>query len=159
MEPASKRRRVSGENSVPGEIDHETKRKPRVSRPSQLDAFSGVSVGNVYKSNLFKLKVDELLKQVTADYSQLEEPINTLLRTLKESIEAIPGRDPISVSGHEGIDNSNALDRRRGAIPPEGKCRHSLPSRSPEIGSQLQVALSEAGTCQCGRELCSQNEH
>jgi len=112
MEPALKRRRVSDENSVPGEqIDrgeeksNGTKIKSRlVSRPSQLDAFSGVSVGNIYKSNLFKLKVDELLKQVTADYSQLEEPINTLLRTLKESIEAIPGRDPISVSWsrHDG---------------------------------------------------------
>jgi len=109
MEPQSKRRRVSDENSLPGQQeDHEqaepeksngAKRKSRlVSRPSQLDAFNGVSVGNIYKSNLFKLKVDELLKQVAVDYSQLEEPINTLLRTLKESIEAIPSRDPISVS-------------------------------------------------------------
>jgi hypothetical protein len=105
MEPASKRRRVSDENAVPGEhIDNEeksngTKRKSRLlNRPSQLDAFSGVSVGNIYKSNLFKLKVDELLKQVTVDHSQLEEPINSLLRILKENMEAIPSRDPVSVS-------------------------------------------------------------
>jgi U3 small nucleolar RNA-associated protein 22 len=100
MEPASKRRRLSDEQvDRDDEKPHAAKRKSRlVSRPSQLDAFSGVSVGNVYKSNLFKLKVDELLGQVARDFSQLEEPINALLRTLKESIEAIPGRDPISVS-------------------------------------------------------------
>jgi hypothetical protein len=103
MEPVTKRRRVSNEKSVAGaQFDHSddrSKRRPRpVSRPSPLDAFSGVSVGNIYKSNLFKLKVDELLKQVAADNSQLDEPINALLRTLKESIEAIPSRDPVSVS-------------------------------------------------------------
>jgi U3 small nucleolar RNA-associated protein 22 len=114
--PSPKRRRVTDENS---EFDHNLsidreqakseklneakKRSHPVGRQSQPDAFNGVYVGNTYKSNLFKLKVDELLKQVEVDYARLEEPINALLRTLKEIIEAIPNRDPISVSSGREI--------------------------------------------------------
>lgn len=53
--------------------------------------------GEVFKSNLFKLQVDELLDQVRPVNSRKNDYIESALRTLKTIIEAIPARKPTSV--------------------------------------------------------------
>jgi len=57
----------------------------------------GVYTAEVYKSNMFKLQVDELLQQVKPRYGKKEAPAENAMRTLKTIIEQIPGREPVSV--------------------------------------------------------------
>jgi U3 small nucleolar RNA-associated protein 22 len=57
----------------------------------------GVYTAEVYKSNMFKLQVDELLQQVKPRYGKKEAPAENAMRTLKTIIEQIPGREPLSV--------------------------------------------------------------
>jgi U3 small nucleolar RNA-associated protein 22 len=71
----------------------------RSSRP--LD-FSGTAyVGEVYKSNIFKLQVDELLEQVQPKHHQHAPAIERTLRTFKHVIETIPRREPLLVQDAE----------------------------------------------------------
>jgi hypothetical protein len=60
--------------------------------------MSGAYTGEVYKSNLFKLQVDDLLDTVRPKFSRIEKSIAELLQTVKSIVEAIPNREPISVS-------------------------------------------------------------
>jgi len=60
--------------------------------------MSGAYTGEVYKSNLFKLQVDDLLETVRPKFPRIEKSIADLLQTVKSIIEAIPNREPISVS-------------------------------------------------------------
>src|SRR5215469_261956 len=71
-------------------------------RPSWSHDFSGTAyVGEVYKSNIFKLQVDELLEQVRPKYNQHAPAIERILRTLKHVIEGIPRRDPLMAQDAE----------------------------------------------------------
>jgi U3 small nucleolar RNA-associated protein 22 len=54
-------------------------------------------VGELYKSNLFKIQVDELLNQVKPDLSRVDHSISSQLRAVKDAIESIPDRAPVSV--------------------------------------------------------------
>jgi U3 small nucleolar RNA-associated protein 22 len=62
----------------------------------------GVYTGEIYKSNLFKLQVDELLKQVKPNYGKMEAPMIHAMGTLRKIINSIPSREPELVchSGH-----------------------------------------------------------
>lgn len=78
------------------------KAKPKPKRPTEVrrnEASIGAApfTGEVYKSNLFKLQVDDLLKQVRPKYQQKDKSIEQALRTLKGIIEAIPSRPPAPV--------------------------------------------------------------
>lgn len=57
----------------------------------------GAYTSESFKSNMFKLQVDELLDQVKPKYGKKEAPAENAMRTLKEIIEAIPSRDALSV--------------------------------------------------------------
>ena len=64
--------------------------------------FSGTAyVGEVFKSNIFKLQVDELLQQVRPKYNQHVSTIERIFRTLKHVIETIPRREPLSIHDAE----------------------------------------------------------
>ncbi|KAF2500095.1 pre-rRNA processing protein-like protein Utp22 [Lophium mytilinum] len=52
----------------------------------------GVYTAEIYKSNLFKLQVDELLKQVKPRYGKKE--VTNAMHALKSIIEQIPNREP-----------------------------------------------------------------
>jgi U3 small nucleolar RNA-associated protein 22 len=71
-----------------------------VQRAKQQHYPGGAYSGELYKSNIFKLQVDELLEQLKPDFLRAETSIATLLRTVKNIVEAIPPRDAISVSVH-----------------------------------------------------------
>ncbi|KAH7378732.1 pre-rRNA processing protein Utp22 [Pyrenochaeta sp. MPI-SDFR-AT-0127] len=57
----------------------------------------GVYTAETFKSNLFKLQVDELLEQVKPKYGKKEAPAENAMRTLKSIIEQIPSRDPLPI--------------------------------------------------------------
>ncbi|KAF2121843.1 pre-rRNA processing protein Utp22 [Lophiotrema nucula] len=58
----------------------------------------GVYTAEVYKSNVFKLQVDELLQEVKPKYGKKEAPAENAMRTLKTSIEQLPSRPPQSIA-------------------------------------------------------------
>jgi U3 small nucleolar RNA-associated protein 22 len=53
--------------------------------------------GEVFKSNLFKLQVEELLNQVRPGHTKKNDSIESVVRTLKTIIEKIPARKPTPV--------------------------------------------------------------
>ena len=57
----------------------------------------GVYTAETFKSNVFKLQVDELLGQVKPKYGKKEAPAENVMRTLKTLIEQLPSRAPLSV--------------------------------------------------------------
>jgi U3 small nucleolar RNA-associated protein 22 len=69
----------------------------------RLDALpqDGAYTSEVYKSNMFKLQIDELLDQVKPKYGKKQAPAEHAMRTLKTMIEQIPGCGPFSVGGEE----------------------------------------------------------
>ena len=71
-------------------------------KTSQLD----ISAGSMYKSNLFKLQMDELLAELRPSYKRRMVKAEKALHKLKRLIEAIPTRDPLPVSPHLAVDIS-----------------------------------------------------
>lgn len=69
--------------------------KPQKRTTSALQ--DGVYTAETFKSNMFKLQVDELLEQVKPKYGKKEAPAENAMRTLKTMIEQIPSRDALSV--------------------------------------------------------------
>ena len=70
--------------------------KPNRKRPDDVPQ-DGVYTAEVYKSNAFKLQIDELLQQVKPKYGKKEAPAELAMRNLKTIIERIPSRGPLSV--------------------------------------------------------------
>ncbi|KAH7393873.1 Nrap protein-domain-containing protein [Phaeosphaeria sp. MPI-PUGE-AT-0046c] len=61
----------------------------------------GVYTSESFKSNLFKLQVDELLEQVKLKYGKKEASAENAMRTLKSIIEQIPSRDALPIAEAE----------------------------------------------------------
>ncbi|KAF2459332.1 Nrap protein [Lineolata rhizophorae] len=59
--------------------------------------LEGAYTGEIYKSNVFKLLVDDLLEQARPRYGKKEAPAETALRTLKAIIEGIPEKESVSM--------------------------------------------------------------
>jgi len=57
----------------------------------------GVYTAESFKSNMFKLQVDELLEQVRPKSGKKTAPVENAMRTLKTILEQIPSRDPLPV--------------------------------------------------------------
>jgi U3 small nucleolar RNA-associated protein 22 len=60
----------------------------------------GAYTAETFKSNMFKLQVDELLEQVKPRHGKKAAAADNAMRTLKTIIEQIPARDPLSVRSH-----------------------------------------------------------
>ncbi|KAF1839666.1 Nrap protein [Decorospora gaudefroyi] len=99
------------ENEFEGEEDVHPSRKQTTagkatsaSKPPKRPAPSlqdGVYTAEMFKSNIFKLQVDELLDQVKPKYGKKEAPAENAMRTLKTIIEQIPSRDPLPIAEAE----------------------------------------------------------
>ena len=57
--------------------------------------------GGLYKNNMFKLQVDEMLAEVKPNYEKRAGVIDDALRKLKRLIEGIESRDDLSVSSNQ----------------------------------------------------------
>jgi U3 small nucleolar RNA-associated protein 22 len=79
---------------------------PKRPAPSLQD---GVYTAESFKSNMFKLQVDELLDQVKLKYGKKEAPAENAMRTLKTIIEQIPSRDALPVSQEQHLYHQRIL--------------------------------------------------
>jgi len=61
------------------------------------DADNAIYAGDLFKSSIFKLQVDEMLSEVKPNYEQRLNGVNDALKKLKGHIESIEGRGPVSV--------------------------------------------------------------
>ncbi|OCL08708.1 Nrap protein, partial [Glonium stellatum] len=91
----------------------QAKRDQKTSRRRDEIPQDGVYTAEVYKSNMFKLQVDELLEQVRPKYGKKEAPAENAMRTLKAIIEQIPSREPLPVHDAE----KSLLKSSKVAIP------------------------------------------
>jgi U3 small nucleolar RNA-associated protein 22 len=87
-----------GQISMPDARAHTRTEPPKHSLKRREDGRQdGIYTAEVFKSNVFKLQVDELLQQVKLKYGKKEAPAETAMRTLKSLIEQLPSREPLSV--------------------------------------------------------------
>jgi U3 small nucleolar RNA-associated protein 22 len=91
--------RASMSDEPSAAVDQGTpKKRKRVNLGAGQSHFvSGTFVGEVYRSNMFKLQVDELLSQLKPNLNHLENSVNAALHNLKSIIEAIPEKEPATV--------------------------------------------------------------
>ncbi|KAK5173186.1 U3 snoRNP protein [Saxophila tyrrhenica] len=67
------------------------------SRPTS----SGAYATGTFKSSLFKLQVDELLEQMRPRHGKRENEAEAALHKIKQTIDKLPDKDPLSVTGAE----------------------------------------------------------
>ncbi|KAJ4348225.1 U3 snoRNP protein [Didymosphaeria variabile] len=75
--------------------------KAKPHRHSDAQLQDGTYTAETFKSNVFKLQVDELLDQVKLKYSKKEASAENAMRTLKIIIEQLPSREPQLLAGAE----------------------------------------------------------
>jgi U3 small nucleolar RNA-associated protein 22 len=63
----------------------------------QTEFTGGTFIGEIYRSNMFKLQVDELLSQLKPSLHHVEKRITAALHHLKSTIEAIPEKEHVTV--------------------------------------------------------------
>ena len=68
--------------------------KARPAKHADAQLAGGVYTAETFKSNVFKLQVDELLEQVKLRYGKREALSENAMRTLKTIIEQLPSREP-----------------------------------------------------------------
>nr|POF02233.1 u3 small nucleolar rna-associated protein 22 [Quercus suber] len=106
----------------------------------------GAYSANTFKSNIFKLQVDELLQQLRPRRGRREEAAEQALHTLKKRLEATPARAPLGV-----VEGERALRTQSGVVVPfphprpakdaRYKLEYARPSRINVVGSHaLQTA-------------------
>lgn len=85
-------------NQASGAVkQHAPVKAPKVHRGEDLQLQNGFFTADNFKSNVFKLQVEELLEQVKPTYGKKEAPTEKAMRTLKKLIEQLPSREPLSV--------------------------------------------------------------
>ncbi|OCK86202.1 Nrap protein [Lepidopterella palustris CBS 459.81] len=89
------------ESIVNQKIRSQARRDPNTNKRRADIPLDGVYTAEIFKSNMFKLQVDELLEQVRPEYGQKQAPAENAMRSLKAIIERIPSRDPLSVHDAE----------------------------------------------------------
>lgn len=76
---------------------------PKTQKRPAANLQDGAYTSESFKSNLFKLQVDELLDQVKPKYGKKEAPAENAMRTLKTILEQIPSRDALPVGSSSSI--------------------------------------------------------
>lgn len=76
--------------------------KPKpVARASTLEASAAAYTGGTFKSNMFKLQVDEMLAQIRPRHGKKAATAEDALHTLKKTIDQVPAREAQSVQDAE----------------------------------------------------------
>jgi hypothetical protein len=101
---STKKRRIEHSNGSRGTTDGQTAHTPANLKPVKGYTARNVApqdgqmlAGEMYKSSMFKLQLDELLAEVQPNYEKRMVPIENALRRLKAVIEQIPDREPADV--------------------------------------------------------------
>ncbi|KAK5125125.1 hypothetical protein LTR85_000801 [Meristemomyces frigidus] len=116
---------------------------------SNLDAGRGMYSAGTFKSNMFKLQVDELLEQIRPRRGKREEAVEQALHALKRTIDKAPARGPFSVDEAERqlLMSSKVAVPFPSPRPPEDakyKLQYAKPASSNVVGSfALKTATRE----------------
>ncbi|KAH7138250.1 Nrap protein [Dendryphion nanum] len=133
--PSTGQKRQQPARTIAGEGIKQHKR----STSSQQD---GIYTAEIFKSNMFKLQVDELLEQVKPRYKRKEA--ENAMRTLKELVEQIPSREPVTIPEAEKSMKSIGVIIPFPHAPPKDamyKLQFDRPSNVNVTGSYaLQIA-------------------
>ena len=109
MEGPAEDKDVSNDEDAEESVAQKTKKSTSATmpvpaqKPAKRPAATlqdGAYTSESFKSNMFKLQVDELLEQVKPKFGKKEAPAENAMRTLKTIIEQIPSRDALPVSLH-----------------------------------------------------------
>ncbi|KAL1303251.1 hypothetical protein AAFC00_006665 [Neodothiora populina] len=76
-------------------------KKNNPKRAGMLEASAAAYTGGTFKSNMFKLQVDEMLAQIRPRHGKRETSAEEALHKLKKAIELIPAREAQSVHDAE----------------------------------------------------------
>lgn len=88
-----------------------------------LEASAAAYTGGTFKSNMFKLQVDEMLGQIRPRHGKKETTAEEALHKLKKAIDSIPAREAQSVQDAE----RELIKKSRVAIPfPEPRPAHDV---------------------------------
>jgi U3 small nucleolar RNA-associated protein 22 len=74
-----------------------TSAAPKLHRRPDAQLQDGAYTAESFKSNVFRLQIDELLEQVKPKYGKKEAPAENAMRMLKSVIEQLPSRESLSV--------------------------------------------------------------
>lgn len=123
-------------------------------RTSAKDALaSGASAftSGTFKSNIFKLQVDELLEQLRPRHGKREKKAEEALHALKKTIEQIPARAPMEIEQAE-----RGLTKEKVAIPfpdprppkdAKYKLEYAAPSHINVVGSHALKTSNRVNGC------------
>jgi U3 small nucleolar RNA-associated protein 22 len=123
-------------------------------RDSAKDALaSGASAftSGTFKSNIFKMQVDELLEQLKPRHGKREKKAEEALHTLKKTIEQIPARAPQEIEQAE-----RSLTKEKVAIPfpdprppkdAKYKLEYAVPSHINVVGSHALKTSNRVTGC------------
>lgn len=119
----------------------------------------------IYDSNMFKLKVNELLAKVRPDYEGRMLKVENSLRKLKDIIERIPDREAkpvctLTFSSFTRQMSEFCVDTPSGTRTiwhPQSPNPISLPP--PRKGRKVYSGLLQASEHQCSRQLCTQDSY
>ena len=91
------------ENSDTDEQPANSHKKKAASRTTgeQTADSAAMYAGDLYKSSMFKMQVDEMLSEIRPNYEKRMGPVNEALRKLKTIIDSIADREPLSVSHYD----------------------------------------------------------
>lgn len=78
--------------------DAKSNRKNLPTKKASQVEYEAMYAGGLYKSSMFKLQIDEMLAEERPNYEKLSSAIEGALTKVKAVIEAIPDREPLSVS-------------------------------------------------------------
>ncbi|KAK4497542.1 hypothetical protein PRZ48_011993 [Zasmidium cellare] len=100
-----------GQTKAGAEKKDKSASKPTRPAKTSQPSISALANGS-FKSNVFKLQVDELLGQIRPRHGKRETDAESALHTIKKSIEQIPPRGPFTIA-----DAERDLIRDKVAIP------------------------------------------
>nr|POF15316.1 u3 small nucleolar rna-associated protein 22 [Quercus suber] len=139
LKPPTTETSTNGKTLPPAQNSRDARSKS-AKAAHELGGGGGAYSANTFKSNIFKLQVDELLQQIRPRRGKREETAERALHTLKKAIEATSARAPLSVPEAE-----RALRVDSGVVVPfpnprprkdaKYKLEYARPSKINVVGS------------------------
>lgn len=118
-------------------------------KPSRMAGESTTYMGELYKSNVFKMQLDGLLDQAIVKPGKTQLAIETTLKALKKIIEQIPAREPLPIAEAEKslIKGSKVAVPFPDPRPPKDakyEVRYQKPAHINVVGSFAHKVLSRS---------------
>lgn len=130
----------------------DTKKPTKPKQASSLEASSAAYTGGTFKSNMFKLQVDQMLQSIRPRQGKREATAAEALHKLKKQIDSIPARDALPLVDAE----RDLIKKSKVAIPfpdprPAHDVKYKLAYEKPQnvnvVGSfPLKLSLRQSQT-------------